>query len=79
MAFVSSSFVLAQWDGSLSQSPGEPVSRVGDELNWPRIYNDNNANIAIYQPEIEKWEGETLETQTAAITPAGTNTAVVNC
>lgn len=48
----------------------------GSELSWPRVYT-NGVVLAIYQPQIEKWEGETLESRSAvAITPVGGNAPV---
>ncbi len=63
-------------DSSAPSSGDDPaVSPAGDELNWPRTYTNDNAIVAIYQPQIEKWEGEALETRSvAAITTLGGNT-----
>jgi hypothetical protein len=50
-------FVLAQETANVGSPQGasETISPVGDELNWPRVFTNNNAVVAIYQPEIEKW------------------------
>lgn len=55
----------------------QEVTPAGDELTWPREFQDNGAKVDIYQPEIEKWEGTDFETRSAvAITPGGSNAPV---
>jgi hypothetical protein len=59
-------------DAEASTAGAPLVSSAGAELNWLRIHTNNNVILAIYQPQIEKWEGEDLESRSAAaITPAG--------
>ncbi len=54
---------------------GQEVTPAGDELTWPREFEDNGTKVDIYQPQIEKWEGADFETRSAvAITPGGSNT-----
>jgi len=57
---------------------GQEVTRAGDELTWPREFQDNGTKVDIYQPQIEKWEGADFETRSAAaITlPGGSNAPV---
>jgi hypothetical protein len=56
---------------------GQDVTPAGDELTWPREFEDNGTKVDIYQPQIEKWEGTDFETRSAvAITAAGSNTPV---
>ena len=80
LALASAPPLLAQSPGSAIRAEAEastanaPASSAGAELNWPRIHTNNSVTIAIYQPQIEKWEGEDLESRSAvAITPAGAN------
>src|SRR6266446_3619182 len=74
---------VAYSPASRSQSPApssaesQEVTPAGDELTWPREFEDNGAKVDIYQPQIEKWEGTDFETRSAAaITPAGSNAPV---
>src|SRR5437773_9616838 len=54
---------------------GQEVTPAGDELTWPREFEDNGTKVDIYQPQIEKWEGADFETRSAvAITPVGSKT-----
>ncbi len=54
----------------------QEVTAEGDELTWPRVFDDNGTTVSIYQPQIETWEGTDFETRSAvAITPAGANAA----
>src|SRR6266403_4709 len=49
----------------------------GDELTWPREFQEDGAKVDIYEPQIEKWEGVDFETRSAvAITAAGSNAPV---
>src|SRR5712671_480532 len=59
-----------------AEETGE-VTPAGDELNWPREFEDNGTRVDIYQPQIEKWEGTDFETRSAvAITAPGSNAPV---
>src|SRR4051794_25987219 len=41
-------------------------------LSWPRAFVEGGTGIAVYQPQIETWEGTKLEARAAvAITPQG--------
>src|SRR5467141_2061331 len=56
---------------------GQEVTPAGDELTWPREFQDNGTKVDIYQPQIEKWEGADFETRSAvAITAVGSNAPV---
>src|SRR6266849_9093818 len=58
-----------------SSAENQEVTPAGDELTWPREFEDNGAKVDIYQPQIEKWEGTDFETRSAvAITPVGSKT-----
>src|SRR5277367_1259713 len=55
----------------------QEVTPAGDELTWPREFEDNGIKVDIYQPQIEKWDGADFETRSAvAITAAGSNAPV---
>jgi hypothetical protein len=42
------------------------------KLTWPRQYQDEKTTILLYQPQIDKWEGNQLEARAAvALTPQG--------
>ena len=67
--------------GAQTASPasvdGQEVTPSGDELSWPREFEDNGIKVDIYQPQIEKWAGTDFETRSAvAITAAGSNAPV---
>ena len=63
---------------SPSAASGQEVTPAGDELTWPREFQDNGTKVDIYQPQIEKWEGADFETRSAvAITPPGSSNAPV--
>src|SRR5437588_2553922 len=52
----------------------QPTSNTGQELSWPRQFEDNGIHVSIFQPQIEKWEGTDFETRSAvAVTPASSN------
>ena len=54
---------------------GQEVTPAGDELTWPREFEDNGTKVDVYQPQIEKWDGADFETRSAvAITPVGSKT-----
>jgi len=62
---------------SSSAANGRGVTPAGDELTWPREFEDNGTKVDIYQPQIEKWDGSDFETRSAvAITAAGSNAPV---
>src|SRR5690348_7353439 len=62
----------------LSLSSGQVVTPTGNELSWPREFEDNGTKVDIYQPQIEKWSGTDFETRSAvAITPPGGSNAPV--
>src|SRR5439155_15616725 len=49
----------------------------GEELSWPRQFEDNGIRVSIFQPQTEKWEGTDFETRSAvAVTPPGSNAPV---
>ena len=46
--------------------------QLGKELTWPRVHQENGLTISVYQPQIEQWEEDRMETRTAvAIQNAG--------
>ncbi len=54
--------------------PSQALSPSGEELSWPRQFQDNGIKVSIFQPQIEKWEGSDFETRSAvAVTAAGSN------
>ena len=66
-----------------AESPANPTASrqegrsAGDELTWPREFQEDGAKVDIYEPQIEKWEGVDFETRSAvAITAAGSNAPV---
>jgi hypothetical protein len=60
-----------------TDASGQEVTPAGDDLTWPREFEDKGAKVDIYQPQIEKWEGTDFETRSAvAITAAGSNAPV---
>jgi len=49
----------------------------GEELSWPRQFEDAGITVSIFQPQIEKWEGTDFETRSAvAVTPPGSNAPI---
>ena len=55
----------------------QQVAPAGEELTWPREFQDNGIKVDIYEPQIERWEGMDFETRSAvAITAAGSNAPV---
>ena len=55
----------------------QEVRPAGDELTWPREFEDNGTKVDIYQPQIEKWDGTDFETRSAvAIIPVGSKEPV---
>src|SRR5437773_1054121 len=76
-AAMTCSAALRAQPGSPSAASGQEVTPAGDDLTWPREFQDNGTKVDIYQPQIEKWEGADFETRSAvAITPAGSNAPV---
>src|SRR5438445_2007569 len=74
VAAMTCSVPLRAQSAAPSAASGQEVTPAGDELNWPREFEDNGARVDIYQPQIEKWEGADFETRSAvAITAAGSN------
>jgi hypothetical protein len=64
---------------SVSPAPADnhEVTPAGNELTWPREFEDSGIKVDIYQPQIEKWAGADFETRSAvAITPPGSNAPV---
>lgn len=58
-----------------SQSPSG--AQRGAELSWPRQFEDAGVQVSIFEPQIEKWEGNDFETRSAvAVTPAGSNAPI---
>src|SRR5207244_13518564 len=52
----------------------QSVSPSGQELSWPREFQDGVVKVSIFKPQIEKWEGIDFETRSAvAVTPSGSN------
>src|SRR5260221_4697004 len=55
-----------------AESPANPTasrqegSPAGDELTWPRQFQEDGAKVDIYEPQIEKWAGVDLQTRSAA-------------
>src|SRR5258708_29767523 len=69
--------------GQPSNAPGELAtssqtrSPDGEELSWPRQFEDNGVKVSIFKPSIEKWEGSDFETRSAvAVAPAGSNAPI---
>src|SRR6266404_8264657 len=62
--------------GDLATS-SQNLSPAGEELSWPRQFEDNGIKVSIFKPSIEKWEGRDFETRSAvAVTPAGSNAPI---
>src|SRR6266404_905787 len=75
-AMMYSAALRAQSAAPLADS-GQQVTPAGDELTWPREFEDNGTKVDIYQPQIEKWDGTDFETRSAvAVTEAGSNAPV---
>src|SRR5438093_850071 len=78
VATMTFSAALRAQPASPSAASGQEVTPAGDELTWPREFQDNGTKVDIYQPQIEKWEGADFETRSAvAITPPGSSNAPV--
>ncbi|HTE91390.1 MAG TPA: hypothetical protein VK639_20750, partial [Terriglobales bacterium] len=69
---------LRAQSAAASAANSQEVTPAGDELTWPREFEDSGTKVDIYQPQIEKWEGTDFETRSAvAITPPGSSNAPV--
>src|SRR5262249_58967601 len=56
---------LAQGASAQAQTPADP---------WPRDVQLTSAVVTVYQPQVEKWEGDTLQFRAAvAAKPSGGN------
>src|SRR5439155_16611128 len=77
-AAVACSAGLRAQPAAPSAASGQEVTPAGDELTWPREFEDSGTKVDIYQPQIEEWEGADFETRSAvAITPPGSSNAPV--
>lgn len=38
---------------------------MGDRISWPRVYSEDDLDVTIYQPQIDAWNGDTLEARAA--------------
>jgi hypothetical protein len=82
--FLVALVTIIAWPIPLYAQPAMPVAGssqvvtpAGDELTWPREFEDNGTKVDIYQPQIEKWEGTDFETRSAvAVTPVGSKEPV---
>src|SRR6266850_3013079 len=55
----------------------QPVVPRGQELSWPRQFEDSGTRVSIFKPQIEKWEGSDFETRSAVtVTPPGSNAPI---
>ena len=74
VAVMSSARITATaGDDTNSQSS----AAINQNLSWPREFEDNGAKLAIYQPQIEKWDGADFASRAAvAITPPGASAPV---
>src|SRR5262245_1789159 len=63
--FAAAPSVHAQGASPQAQTPADP---------WPRDIPLSNAVVTVYQPQVEKWEGDTLQFRAAvAARPSGGN------
>src|SRR5712671_4365188 len=77
-AVVTCSAALRAQSATPSAPSGQEATSAGDELTWPREFEDNGTKVDIYQPQIEKWEGTDFETRSAvAVTPPGGSNAPI--
>src|SRR4051795_12636737 len=60
-AAVASGTAVASGAASAPAPATQPV----DPLAWPRQFQKDGNSFAIYQPQLEKWEGDRLEAQAA--------------
>src|SRR5678815_2523941 len=77
VAVVTSPTELRAQPTAALSAEGQEVTPAGDELTWPREFEDNGTKVDIYQPQIEKWDGTDLETRSAVAITAGTSNAPV--
>lgn len=76
MLIILLSLTLVVPPGLLAQST-TAVPQPGEELTWPRIHEENGLTISTYQPQIEKWEGDDIESRMAVgIQTAGAKSPV---
>jgi hypothetical protein len=62
--------------GLLAQATAA-VTQPGEELTWPRVHEENGMTISVYQPQIEKWEGDDIESRMAVgVQPVGAKSPV---
>src|SRR5260370_13258578 len=54
----------------------QPATPSGEELSWPRQFEDNGIKVSIFQPQIEKWEGSDFETRSAVAVTQGSNAPI---
>src|SRR5258708_3490825 len=40
----------------------QPIAASGEELSWPRQFEDGGTKVSMFKPQIEKWEGSDFET-----------------
>jgi hypothetical protein len=64
MLIIPLSLTLIIPPGLLAQ-PTSAEPQPGEELTWPRVHEENGLTISIYQPQIEKWEGDKIESRMA--------------
>src|SRR6185369_8940866 len=62
LAALTYSAPLWAQSAALSLASGQEVTPAGNELTWPREFEDNGTKVDIYQPQIEKWSGTDFET-----------------
>ncbi|MBK8175126.1 MAG: hypothetical protein IPK66_07635 [Rhodospirillales bacterium] len=61
-------------DGAAAPAPVSPAFKSADE--WPRTYQLADASVAVYQPQVESWQGNQLTFRgVVAATPSGGNAA----
>ena len=52
-------------------------AKASEPLGWPREFEDNGTKVALYQPQIEKWDGTDFASRAAvAVTPPGASAPV---
>jgi hypothetical protein len=72
---VMSSAQIAATAGDDADSQSSAATN--QNLSWPREFEDNGTKLAIYQPQIEKWDGPDFASRAAvAITPPGAKAPV---
>src|SRR5882724_10381295 len=72
VAAMTFSISLCAQPAAPAATSDQEITPAGDELTWPREFQDNGTKVDIYQPQIEEWAGTDFETRSAvAITPVG--------